>query len=154
MGIRQGMIRGITGDTGETGPTGATGGVGPTGPAGLGTVTPSTPARVLGTAFQPSATKAVLCSYSVKTQVTNPLLAGSSTATVTLLSDAVNPPTTERCRTEAVSSVALAVAVAITTSNTTPLSYICPPTHYVRLVSSTAGTASTSIITQTEETLG
>lgn len=148
---------GATGAAGAQGPignTGATGSTGATGPAGLGTVTPSTPTRVLGTAFQPSATKAVKCTYSVRTQVTNPLLAGSSTAMVTLLSDASNPPTTERCRVAAESSVALAVAIAIATSNTAPLDYICPPGHYVRLVSSTTGTAATSIITQTEEALG
>lgn len=117
-------------------------------------VTPSTPSRAIGTAFQPSATKAVKCSYSVKTQVTNPLIAGSSTAMVTLLSDAANPPTTERCRVAAESSVALAVAIAITTSNTAPLDYIVPAGHYVKLVSTVTGTAATSIISQTEEALG
>lgn len=145
---------GATGPAGANGTNGTNGGTGATGPAGLGTVTPSTPTRVIGTAFQPSATKAVAVSYSARTQVTNPLLAGSSTAMVTLLSDASNPPTTERCRVAAESSVALAVAIAITTSNTAPLSYIVPPSHYVRLVSSTTGTASTSIISQVEEALG
>ncbi|MGJ3625955.1 hypothetical protein AB5I41_01460 [Sphingomonas sp. MMS24-JH45] len=53
-------------------------------------VTPSTPTRSIGTAFQPSTTKAVLCIYSVKTQVTNPLLVGTSTCTVRLLSDAAS----------------------------------------------------------------
>lgn len=144
----------VTSALGRKGDKGDTGAPGGTGPAGLGTVTPSTPTRTLGTAFQPNATKAVKCSYSIRTQVTNPLLAGSSTAMVQLLSDANNPPTTERCRVAAESSVALAVAIAITTSNTAPLDYICPPGHYVRLVSSVTGTAATSIISQTEETLG
>lgn len=117
-------------------------------------VTPSTSTRAIGTAFQPSATKATLCSYSVKTQVTNPLIAGASTATVTLLSDANNPPTTERGRVAAESSVGVAVAIAITTSNTAPLTYIVPAGHYVRLVSTTTGTATTSIISQVEEALG
>jgi len=118
------------------------------------TFTPSTPSRVLGTAFQPNATKAVKCTYSVKTQATNPLLAGASSALVTLLSDVNNPPTTERCRVEATSSVALAVAVAITTSNTGILDYICPPGHYVRLVGTTSGTGANTIVTQTEEVIG
>lgn len=109
---------------------------------------------MLGTAFQPSATKAVFCSYSVKTTATNPLLAGASTALVQLFSDAANPPTTERCRASAESSVGLAVAVQITTSNTTPLDYIAPAGHFVRLVSTVTGTGATSIVTQTEEALG
>lgn len=146
--------QGPIGATGSTGSIGATGPTGSTGPAGLGTVTPSTPARVLGTTFQPSATKAVLCSYSVRTQVTNPLLAGASTALVTLLSDSASPPTTERCRVNAESSVALAVAIAITTANTAPLSYLVPIGHNVRLVSTVTGTGATSIVSQTEEALG
>lgn len=145
---------GATGAAGPAGSTGATGATGAQGSPGFGTVTPSTPTRVLGTAFQPNATKAVLCSYSARTQVTNPLLAGNSQAAVILYSDAVNPPTTERCRVEAVSSVGVAVAIALTTANTAPLTYICPPGHYVRLVSATSGTASTSLISQTEEALG
>ncbi len=148
-------IPGPKGDTGTAstvpGPKGDTGAQGP---AGFGTVTPAASARVIGTAFQPSPIKAVLVSYSVKTTVTNPLLAGTSTATVTLLSDAANPPTTERARVEATSAVGLAVTIALTTSNTAPLTYLVPPGHYVRLVSTTAGTGSTSIISQTEEALG
>lgn len=93
-------------------------------------------------------------SYSVKTQVTNPLLAGASTATVVLLSDANNPPTTERARAEAVSSVGLAVSIALTTANTAPLDYIVPPGHWVRLISTVTGTGTTAIVSQTEETLG
>lgn len=158
---------GATGAPGPAGPTGATGATGPagptgaTGPAGLGTVTPVTPgvtsgvpARTIGAAFQPNANKATFVSYSVKTQVTNPLLAGSSVATVTLLSDASNPPTTERCRDAAESSVGLAVSIALTTANTAPLSYIVPAGHYVRLVSTITGTGAASIVSQTEITLG
>jgi hypothetical protein len=124
------------------------------GPAGLGAVAPIVSSRTLGATFQPSATKATLVSYSVKTQVTNPLLAGTSTSTVTLLSDAANPPTTERARVEATSGVGLSVSIALTTSNTAPLIYIVPPGHYVRLVSTVSGTGATSITSQTEETLG
>lgn len=146
--------QGPAGATGASGATGAMGSQGPTGPAGFGTVTPSTPARALGTAFQPNASKATFVSYSAQCSVTNPLIAGASSATVTLLSDAVNPPTTERARVVATSSVALAVAVAITQVNTAPLSYIVPPGHYVRLVSTTSGTASTALLSQVEEALG
>lgn len=117
-------------------------------------ITPATPARVLGTAFQPSATKAVWVTYAVRTQVTNPLLAGSSTSVVTLLSDAANPPTTERGRGAAESSVALAVAVAITTANTTIVGWLVPAGHYVRLVASGTGTHAESIISQAEAVIG
>ena len=142
---------------GPQGPAGATGGVGPAGPqgpAGPASVTPSVPTRVLGTAFQPHATKPVRVCYTVKTQVTNPLVAGASVATVTLLSDAANPPTTERARTEADSSVGLAVSIALTTFNTTPLTYIVPPSHWVRLVATGTGTFTNSIVSQVEEVLG
>lgn len=152
----QGPI-GNTGNTGAQGPiglTGATGATGPTGPAGLGTVTPSTPARVIGTAFQPNASKAVKCSYTVRTQVTNPLLVGTSRAEVKLLSDASNPPMTERARVAAESGVGITVTIALTTANEASLDYIVPPGHYVRLVSTVTGTGATSIVAQTEETLG
>ncbi|MGJ3630214.1 hypothetical protein AB5I41_31460 [Sphingomonas sp. MMS24-JH45] len=78
-------------------------------------VTPSTPTRSIGTAFQPSTTKAVLCIYSVKTQVTNPLLVGTCppTCTVRLLSDAASTPTTERGRVEASSGVGVTVTIAL-----------------------------------------
>jgi hypothetical protein len=105
-------------------------------------------------AFQPSATRATLVSYSARTQVTNPLIAGTSTAMITLLSDASNPPTTERCRVAAESNVGITVTLALTTSNTAPLTYIVPAGHYVRLVSTVTGTGATSIISQCEEALG
>jgi hypothetical protein len=124
------------------------------GPAGFGTVTPTTPARAIGTAFQPHATKAVECSYSVKTQVTNPLLAGTSTTTVRLLSDASNPPTTVRDTVEATSGVGVSVTLALTTSNTAALRYIAPPGHYVLLQQTITGTGAASIVSQVEEVLG
>lgn len=146
---------GSTGPAGSIGPTGAQGPTGLTGPSGsIGTVTPAVSTRALDTVFQPSTTKSVLASYSIVLSVTNPLLAGSSSARVVLLSDAANPPTTERCRAEATSSVALAVAIAITTVNTYPLTYLVPTGHYVKLVSTVSGTATKSIASQTEETLG
>lgn len=118
-------------------------------------VTPSTPARTIGGAtFQPHATKPVLCIYSIKTQVTNPLLVGTSTATVQLLSDSASTPTTERGRVEASSGVGLTVTVALTTANTSLLVYLCPPAHYVKLVQTIAGTGQTSIVSQVEIALG
>jgi Collagen triple helix repeat (20 copies) len=146
--------QGATGSTGATGPQGATGATGAQGPAGFGTVTPSTPTRAIGTAFQPHATKAVECSYSIKTQVTNPLVLGTSITTVKLLSDASNPPTTVRDTVEATSGVGASVTIALTTSNTAALRYIVPPGHYVLLQQTTSGTGAASIVAQTEEVLG
>lgn len=116
--------------------------------------TVSTPTRTLNSNFTPNATKAVLCIYSVKTQVTNPLLVGTSTATVQLLSDTATTPTTERARAEASSGVGITVTVALTTSNTATLTYLCPAGHKVRLASTTSGTGSVSIVSQTEIALG
>lgn len=166
-------VKGDKGDTGAAGATGAKGDTGATGPAGttdwsgitnkpstfspdgtaLKTPTVTSPTRTIGTAFQPSATRPTLVSYSVRTQVTNPLVAGASTAMVQLMSDANATPTTERARVSAESSVALAVAIAITTANVATLTYIVPAGHYVRLVSTVTGTGATSIISQNEETL-
>lgn len=148
----QGSV-GPAGPAGPPGPAGATGATGPAGSPGLVSVTPTATNRALGTAFQPSATKAVFVSYSVKTSVTNPLLAGTSVATVTLLSDAGSNPTTERDRAEATSSVGLAVSIALTTSNTATLSYVVPAGHWVKLVSTVTGTGSTAIVSQVEEIL-
>lgn len=85
--------------------------------------------------------------------MTNPLLAGTSTATVTLLSDAAATPTTERGRVEATSGVARSVSIALTSSNTAQLTYVVPAGHWVRLVSTVSGTGSTAIVSQVEETL-
>lgn len=127
----------------------------PRGPAGFSTVAPSTPTRTIGgAAFRPNASKAVLCTYSIKTTVTNPLLIGASTATVTLLSDDKATPTTERARVSAESSVGLAVTIALTQSNVASLTYLVPAGHYVRLVQSVTGTGQAAIISQTEEVLG
>lgn len=114
----------------------------------------STPTRAIGTAFQPHATKNTLVSYSVRTQATNPLLAGNSRAQVRLLSDASNPPTTERCRVAADSAVGLAVAIQITTGNEATLQYLVPAGHYVLLSQTTTGTGAASIVAQVEEVLG
>lgn len=122
-------------------------------PTGISSVTPSSPSRSLGSTFQPSATNPVLVNYAITSQVTNPLLAGSSSAMVQLFSDTNATSTTERCRVGAVSSVGVAVAIAITTSNTASLSYLVPPGHNVRLVSTVSGTATNTIVAQTEEVL-
>lgn len=129
--------------------------------AGLATAVPSVPTRQFGTVFQPHSTKAVLCLYSVKTEVKNPLLMGTSTCTVKLLSDkrptdaASNwAPTTERCRGEASSGVGLTVTIQMTTSNTAVLAYLCPAGDHVLLTQAVVGTGAATIVAQTEIALG
>jgi hypothetical protein len=99
---------------------------------------PTTPSRSIGAAFQPSATKAVLCSYTVQLVETT-----GQHGTVKLLSDAANPPTTERSQAD------INNANAATHTASVELTYLCPPGHYVKLVSSGTGTPS---ITQQVET--
>lgn len=119
-----------------------------------GTVTPSTPTRALNTSFQISTTNSALACYSIVLSTTNPLLAGTSTAQAQLVSDASSTPTTARGTAAISSSVALAVAIALTTGNTVQLCYLVPAGHWVRLNSSTSGTGSVSISSQVEEILG
>ena len=45
-------------------------------------------------------------------------------------------------------------SITLTTSNTAQLVYLVPPGHYVRLVSTVAGTGTTAIVSQVELTLG
>jgi len=174
---------GPVGPAGPIGPTGANGATGATGPAAtlssatpvaLGTAGPgsgtsasrddhihpaltvaaSTPTRVLNTAFTPNANRPVWCSYTVNLTVTNPLLAGTSVATVILLSDTNTTPTTERARASNSSSVALSVTVQLTSPQAVQLQYLCPAGHKVLLTSSVSGTATATLGAQTEVALG
>lgn len=148
---------GATGATGAIGPTGATGSAGADGaqgPAGLGTVTPSTPSRSIGTAFQPSATKAILCAYSIKITCTATIGNGAD-GKVELFSDASNPPTTLRATIQNANTITLAVTLQSINAQTSVLTYLVPAGHYVKLVSTqTTGSPTFAIISQTEEALG
>jgi hypothetical protein len=96
----------------------------------------------------------VWVSYSCKTTVTSPAVAGSAIASCALLSDAAAVPVTARARVEATVSLNLGGGVALTTSNTAALTYLVPAGHYVRIVSSISGTGSVSLAEQVEVTLG
>lgn len=101
--------------------------------------TPTTPARALNVAFQPSATKYTLCIYSVQI--------ASSTGddgTVEMRSDAAVPPVTVRC------SFRAAVSGLIGDTGTTraPLVYLVPPGDRVLLA--TSGTGVFTLSHQTE----
>lgn len=149
--------QGATGPKGDVGTTGSTGSAGSNGTNGTNatiTPTPTVSTRTLNSTFQPNTTKHTLCIYTIKTSTTNPLLVGTSTASVVLFSDAATTPTIERCRVEASSGVGLTVTVALTTSNTAVLTYMVPAGHYVKLTSTITGTGTATIVSQTEITLG
>ncbi len=108
----------------------------------VGAMTVATPARALDAAFQPSATRPVLCIYSVK------IGTFTDTGIIELLSDAANPPTTSRGNFE-VGSGAVAVV-----EGAGLLVYLVPPGHYVKLKTTDLGSGATfTLVTQTEITL-
>lgn len=140
--------------TGPQGPAGPTGATGSQGPAGFSTVTPSTPTRTIGTAFQPSTTNAALCLYSIQIACTASLIGGQA-GQVQLLSDASNPPTTIRATIANQNTSGLTIGLTVVNNQTAMLTYLVPSGHYVKLVSTnTTGTPSYSMVSQTEEVLG
>ncbi len=118
-----------------------------------GTASIATPSRTLNSSFTISTTKPATVTYSVTLQVTNPLLAGNSTASV-FLEYSTNGGTTwlPVCQAVNVSSVALAVAVAIQNSQTSVLSGYIPANALTRLRSTTSGTAAVTFISGQEVT--
>lgn len=107
--------------------------------------TVSTPARVLNTNFQPSATRPVFVSYSIQIVAASTLIT-PQTGTCQLISDAVAVPTTSRARVTNGLSGVLA-----TGTQAAQLSYIVPAGHFVRLA--TSGAATITITDQLEEVL-
>jgi len=107
--------------------------------------------RTLNSNFTISSTKQSIVSYTLTVIVTNPLLAGSSTANV-FLEYSTNGGTTWLLPSQNgnLSSVALAVAVAITSGQTTTVNGIIPANALVRLRTLTTGTASVTYVTGTE----
>lgn len=107
--------------------------------------------RTLNSNFTISTTKQVKVNYSVTCSVTNPLVAGSSTASV-FLEYSINGGSTWLLLSQnsSTSSVALAVAVAITNIQTSVLTGEVPANALVRIRSTTSGTASVTYVTGTE----
>lgn len=106
--------------------------------------------KTLNSNYTISATKQAFVSYSLTCSVTNPLLAGSSTATV-FLEYSINGGSTWLLPSQNgnLSSVALAVAVAITNGQTVTVAGSIPGNALVRLRTATTGTASVTYITGT-----
>lgn len=113
----------------------------------------STASRSLNSNFTISATKNAFVTYTVTCSATNPLLVGSSTASVFLeYSTNSGSSWVTVSQQSATSSVALAVTVALTQSQTNIVSGYIPANALVRLRSTTSGTASVTYITGQEVT--
>lgn len=115
-------------------------------------VVASTPSRVLGTAFQPSTTKSVLCIYTISISCSATIAGGGQTGSVELRSDSAATPTTVRSQIANTNSVSLAVAVGVVNTQVSVVCHLVPAGDFVRLVS--AGTGTISIVNQTEVTVG
>lgn len=92
---------------------------------------PTTPSRTIGASFAPNATKWVMCSYTVEADVD-----ATESTSVKLLSDASDPPTTERAEFKVVGAASDEKAVI-----RNQLTYMCPPGHFVKLVHAGTGTS-------------
>lgn len=112
------------------------------------TYTASTPTRSLNTNFTPSASNGVFVSYSIAATCTA-TISGGQTSTFELRSDPNATPTTVRATSSVGNSVTLAIAITSINTQTAELSYLVPPGHNVRLVSSGTCTA-VSIVSQSE----
>lgn len=107
--------------------------------------------KTLNSNFTVSATKQAFVSYSLTCTVTNPLLAGSSTANV-FLEYSTNGGSTWLLPSQNgnSSTVGVAVAIAITNGQTVTVAGSIPANAQVRLRTSTTGTASVVYVTGME----
>lgn len=121
----------------------------------LATVNPTVPARALNSTFTPNPpSRIVFACYSIHLSC-SVALGQTCTSTVQLVSDASTPPTTVRSQTALSLGGTLVVGLTLTNTQDAPLCYIVPSGHNVRLNSSSAGTgtATASIVQQTEEVI-
>lgn len=109
------------------------------------------PTRAVNTAYTISTTKAAYAFYSIACTVTNPLLAGSSSATATL-QYSTNGGTSYQdvAQSSNLSSVSLAVTIQLTNTQTGFIGGLIPANALVKITTSTTGTASISITKSTE----
>lgn len=112
----------------------------------------STPSRALNANFTPSSFKVTLVTYTISISASATIAGGGQTGTVELRSDTSATPTTARASVSNTNSVSLAIAVGVVNTQVAVLSWLVPAGYNVRLVSS--GTATISILSQTEVTIG
>lgn len=142
--------QGPKGDQGAIGPPGPDGEQGEPGEDATLSYSSTNENRSLNSDFTPNETKAVLVSYTVEITCTASLSGGQS-GLVELRSDINATPTTVRCAVSNANSVSLALAVTLVNTYKGVLSYLVPPGHVVRLVSS--GTATITLTNQVETTI-
>lgn len=71
------------------------------------------------------------------------------------MSDASNPPTTVRATIANQNTSALTIGLTVVNNQTGQIIYVCPATHYMKLVSTnTTGTPTYTMVAQTEEVFG
>lgn len=111
----------------------------------------TSPTRTLNSNFTISATKTAEVTYTVTCSVTNPLIAGSSTANAYLEYSLNNGSTwTLVSQTGNSSSVGVAVAISIMNGQTSVLSGSIPINALVRIRTVTTGTASVTLLATNE----
>lgn len=114
------------------------------------TYSSTTPSRSLNTNFTPSATNAVWVFYTISISCTITLAVGQ-TGSVELRSDTNATPTTVRSKVSNTNSGLLTLGLNLVNAQESILSYLVPPGHNVRLVSS--GGATISLTNQNEVAL-
>lgn len=118
----------------------------------LSTINPQSPARTLNSNFTPNANRPVFACYSIH-MVCTVTVGQTCSAQVQLLSDTNTPPVAVRAQTLLSLAGTIVVGLTETTGHDAPVCYIVPKGHNVRLSSSSSGTATISIVQQTEEPL-
>lgn len=105
------------------------------------------PGRLVNTNFTVSTTKSANVLYTVNCTVTNPLLAGSSTATA-FLEYSLNAGSTWQSATQSsnLSSVGLTVSLQLTSTQSGVIGGFIPANALVRIRTVTAGIASVSLL--------
>ncbi len=93
-----------------------------------------------------------MCIYTIEISATA-TLASNQNALVELRSDASSTPTTVRCSTSCGVNLTLGVTIGFTNSQRATLIYIVPPGHNVRLNTTITGTATATLVNQTEITI-
>ena len=102
---------------------------------------------MINTAFTPNLTRGSRVEYQVTLSATNPLLAGSSTATATLQYSTNGGTTWVTISQRSIgSSVAVGVVVAYTNTITVDLSGYIPAGAQARITSTVVGTGSVTLI--------
>lgn len=140
-------VSGVEGPAGPQGIQGIQGEQGVAGPAGAGLSSITSPSRSLNTNFTVSTDRPAFVAYNVKLEVTNPLLAGSASATATLqYSTNGGTSWTTVNAASAVATVGLTVSVAILNAHEHVVTGFVPAGALVRITSSTAGVGTVTLL--------